>query len=91
MPKWKGKQVSRKRYFDLAMNKEFREFVKARRTVYVPRSSACMYVNDQEVAKVTDVKIERPWDIPPFQWADDLKPVTTSRAIGLSELTEEAE
>jgi len=76
MPKWKGKKVSRKRYFDLVMNKEFREFVKAKQTVYAPRDSINMYVNDQEVAKVVDVKVERPWNIPPVQWANDLNPVS---------------
>jgi hypothetical protein len=44
------------------MNREFREFVKAKRTIYAPRDSINMYVNDQEVAKVNDVKVERPWD-----------------------------
>jgi len=57
------------------MYKEFREFVKAKRTVYAPRDSIKLYVNDQGVAKVTDVQVERPWDISSLAWGDNLTPV----------------
>jgi len=58
MPKWKGKQVSHKRYYDLLMYKEAREFLKAKRTVYLSRESFDMYVGDELVAKVTNEPIE---------------------------------
>jgi hypothetical protein len=71
------------------MNKEFREFVKAKQTIYAPRSSINMYVNDQEVAKVSDVQIERPWDISQFQWADNLTSVSGPRPTQISSIEED--
>lgn len=89
VPKWKGKKVSRKRYYDLIMYKEFREFVKAKQTVYAPRGSINLYVNHQEVANVVNVQVERPWDIPPFQWVDNLIPVSGARPTRISSIEED--
>ncbi len=53
MPKWKGKKVSRKRYYDLMMCKEFREFLKEKQTIYVPREAYDFYARGTVTGRVS--------------------------------------
>ncbi|AMB18801.1 hypothetical protein BH780_gp218 [Bacillus phage Eldridge] len=53
MPKWKGKKVSRKRYYDLMMYKEFREFLKEKQTVYVTKEAHEFYAIGTKTGRVS--------------------------------------